>query len=96
MRRIYLAFAKRIVTHDVTMQVALFGFALVVFAKMVHVASVIDNFMNIPVADVPAFIFSALSQGEVVTLFAIGALVFTALSLPWRFGAMVLPKLRTL
>ena len=92
MRRIYFAFAKRIATHEVTMQMALFALALLVFAKMVHVASVVDNFMSIPVAYIPGFIVGAVSQGEVLTLMAIGAMLFTALSLPLRLRAVILPQ----
>jgi hypothetical protein len=91
MRQIYFAFARRIATHEITMQIALFALALLVFAKMVHVASVVNNFMHIPVANVPNFIFTAVSHGEVVTLLAIGAMMFTALSLPLRLRSVILP-----
>lgn len=89
MRQIYWLFTKRIVTHELTMQVALLTLALLVFAKMVHVASVIDNFLQVPVSEVPTFLWAALGQGEVVTLLAIGAIVFTALSIPLRLKSMV-------
>ena len=91
MRRIYFAFLKRITTHEITLQLALFSLALLVFAKMVHVASVIDNFMNIPVASVPSFVLNAVSHGEVLTLLAVGAMMFTALSLPLRLWSAILP-----
>lgn len=82
MRRIYYAYAIRLSTHTITLELALFVVALYVFAKMVFVQSVIDNLMATPVGNIPTFVMSALMQGEVLTLIAVGAIVFTFLSVP--------------
>jgi hypothetical protein len=82
MRRIYYAFAKRMATHTITLQLALFGLALYVFAKMVFVQSVIDNMLATQLGQLPQFVIGAVFQSEALTLIAIGALMFTLLSLP--------------
>lgn len=91
MRRIYVAYAKRLATHEVTLQVGLFVLALLVFAKLVHVASVIDNLLRVEVGKLPAYVWATVSQGEVLTLIAIGTMMFIALSIPLRLRTIVLP-----
>ena len=94
MRRIYYAFALKLATHPITMQSGLFVLALLVFAKLVHVSSVIENLLATNVANVPNFILGALMQGEVLTLIAVGVITFTMLSLPLQVRAILLPKIK--
>ena len=94
MRRVYFAFAKRIIMHPIVVQSALFVLALMVFARLVHVHSVIENFLSISVGQVPKFILSALMQGEALTLIAIGVMVFTLLSLPMRIRSAFSPRVQ--
>jgi len=82
MRRVYYTFAIRIATHPVTMQGALFVLALLVFARMVHVRSVIDNLLATSLGKVPSFLTNAVINGEVLTLIAVGVMIFTLLSIP--------------
>lgn len=93
MRRVYLAFLKRILTHELTLQAVLFALALFIFAKLVHVASVVHNLLQVQVGKLPAFAWNTVAQGEVLTLMAIGVMVFVALNVPWRLYKVVLPKL---
>lgn len=81
MRRVYYLYAMRIASHTVTLQLALFCFALFIFAKMVHVRSVIDNMLSVQLGSVPQFIANALLRGEVLTLMAMGVMAFTVASL---------------
>ena len=86
MRRVYHAFALRVVTHPVIMKIGLFMLALLVFAKLVHVSKVLENIFSTTVGQAPGhlfnIIFNAALAGEVLTLLAIGVMVFVALSLP--------------
>lgn len=95
MRRIYYAFFMRVATHPIMLQSALFVLALFVFARMVHVRSVVDNLLATEVASVPSFVASALFHGEVLTLIAIGVMAFTALSVPIRVRSELMPRVRT-
>jgi hypothetical protein len=74
MRRVYYAFAIRLMTHPLLVSGVVFGAALVLFARNVHVERVVDAFLSIPVGSVPQFIVSALAQGEVVTLCSLVAM----------------------
>jgi len=95
MRRVYYIFALRLMKHPVTVQVALFTLALLVFARLVHVSKVVDNLLSVPLGQVPQHIVNALMRGEVLTLITIGVMVFVALSVPLHFWRVVyLPKLR--
>lgn len=84
MRRIYTAFAARLVSHPLMLNAALFGVALAVFAQQVFVARVVDSLLNTQLGALPQFIFKALMRGEALTLMAIGVMVFTALSISWQ------------
>jgi hypothetical protein len=99
MRRVYYTFALRIVRHQITTQVALFALALVVFAKLVHVSRIAESLLSTPLGNVPQYIFNvvfhALLRGEVLTLIAVGVMVFVALSLPLRVVKTFVPQLHT-
>lgn len=74
MRRVYYAFMIRLATHPLLVSGVVFGTALVLFARNVHVERVVDAFLSIPVSHVPQFIYSALAQGEVATLLSLVAM----------------------
>ena len=91
MRRVYALFALRIARHPITLQAVLFVVAMEVFAKLVFVERVIDSFLNTSLRNIPAYIFNniwnAFMGGEVLTLLALGVMIFVALSVPiqvWR------------
>ena len=84
MRRVYYAYGLRLVQHPVTLQIGLFVLALLVFAKMVHVAKVMQSLLGTSVGNLPQFVFNTLMHGEVLTLIAIGTMTFTILSLGWQ------------
>jgi hypothetical protein len=89
MRRVYTLFAARLVSHPLTLHGALFAAALVVFAEVVHVKRVVETLEVMPVARMPEFVLSRLMDGEVLTLIALGVLIFSALSIPWQFRRLV-------
>ena len=95
MRRIYYAYTMRIATHTITLQTVLCFFALYVFAKMVHVASVVHNLLSVEVGNAPAYIANAFFHGEALTLIAIGVMMFVALSLPVRVRTTFFPRMQT-
>jgi hypothetical protein len=85
MRRVYTMFVANVVSHPLTLQSGLFATAFVVFAEVVHVKRVAETIQAMPIAQVPEFIFLRLLDGEVLTLLALGIMIFTALSIPWQF-----------
>lgn len=94
MRRVYTLYVARIVSHPLMLYVGLFGSALALFAQNVHVAKVIENFSSNSVAGAPQFILHAIMRGEVLTLVAIGLMVFAALSIQVQVRHLFVPKLR--
>lgn len=95
MRRVYLAFALRLVQHPIVLQLGTFALALVLFAKLVHVHRVLQGLES--TSNVPQFLYntfaSALMRGEVLTLIVVGVLIFTALSVPWGLYRTFAPRL---
>lgn len=82
MRKVYYIFALRVLRHPITLHIALFVLAMQVFAQMVHVKRIIDTLLHMPVGSTPKYILGAFMHGEMLTLIAIGAMVFVALSFP--------------
>ena len=92
MRRIYYAYAIGVVASPVTIHGMAFAVALAIFAQQVHFASIIHNMMSTQLGQLPSFAFNAIARGEVVTLFALGVLIFIGLSMPWRLVRLPLGR----
>lgn len=88
MRRVYYAFAIRLTTHPVTVNIAAFVFGLFVFAKMVHVARVVQSFETLPLAQLPTYITNALSRGEILTLASMALMAFAFARTAQYFGTV--------
>lgn len=99
MRRVYYTFMLRIAMHPVTTQAVLFIVSLAVFAKLVHVSRIVEALMNTTLGNIPHYILNtvvhAFMRGEVMTLIAVGVLVFTALSIPRSVYKVVVPNIHT-
>lgn len=92
MRRVYTLYAARIVSSPLLLQVALFAVALTVFREVVWVARVMETLSAMPLSAMPQFAFNTVMRGEVVTLAAIGVMIFTALSIQWRVRSLWVPR----
>ena len=91
MRRVYTVFAARIASHKLTLNLALFAVALTVFREVVFVKRVLETMSDMPLSGLPQFALNTLMRGEVVTLVAMGVMIFTALSIPWQIRSLRLP-----
>lgn len=78
MRRIYYAAALRLTTHPIVANTLLFGLALVLFGRLVHVAKIIESFETLPLSHLPNYIFNALSHGEIFTLLSMAAMALAS------------------
>jgi|AntRauTorckE6833_2_1112554.scaffolds.fasta_scaffold12976_2 hypothetical protein len=80
MRRVYYTYALSIAVHSMLWRGVFLGAAAVLLAQWLHVASIFNNLLSVPVGAVPKYIASALlnaaTHGEVLML-----LTFTAASL---------------
>ncbi len=86
MRRIYIAFALRIATHTVTIHTALFVLALYVFGVVVHVQRIVEALLRTPLGNMPRYLLSAFMGAEVLTLIALGTMLFVVVSLLRQVG----------
>jgi hypothetical protein len=72
MRRVYYSYGLSIVTHSMFWQGMFLSVASYLLAKWLHVASIIHNFLSVPVGQAPQYvvnsIFGAVSHGEVLTV----------------------------
>lgn len=72
MRRVYYSYAISIGTHVMFWQGMFLGAAALLLAKWLHVASIIHNFLAVPVGNVPQYavhaVTNAISHGEILTV----------------------------
>ena len=88
MRRVYYTYALSIALHPMLWRGVFLGAAAVLLARWLHVASIVENFLAIPVGAVPQYIVnslvSAATHGEVLTLLTLAAASLVALSSAYR------------
>ncbi len=74
MYRIYLSFVLSIAEHRFFWRGFLFGAALALFGRLVHVAAIADNALATPIAQLPGYIVGAFrhafTSGEFLTILA--------------------------
>jgi hypothetical protein len=84
MRRVYYSYTVSLVTNPMFWHGLIFSVAGLILADWLHVASIISNFLSVPVGGVPNYIIgsigSALAGGQVmaVLLLAIVYLIFAS------------------
>jgi hypothetical protein len=80
MRRVYYSYALSIVSHAMFWQGAFLGVAAWLLAKWLHVASIIHNFLSVPVGSAPQYAWNSFWNA------AIHGEFFTALTLSPHTG----------
>ncbi len=84
MRRVYYAFALRLGTHPLVLHGVLFVASVYGLSVMVNVASIIENIRNMQVGNLDTYIYNAFTHTDVITLFFVGLVFFSLLSLRWN------------
>ena len=84
-----MAFAMRMMTSQVTVQIALFTLALYVFGELVFVKRIVETLVNTPLGHMPTYVANAFMNAEMLTLITIGVMVFVGLSLPMHLRAQL-------
>ncbi len=82
MRRVYYAYALRMLMSRTAAYLAALALALLVFAQMVSVSAVFHNMLSVRVGEIHRFFISAFLNTEVWTLLVLGVCVVL-------FGAIV-------
>jgi len=90
MRRVYYAFGLSIVSHTMFWQGMFLSVAAALLAHWLHVASIINNVLAVPVGQTPHYVlgsvFGALTHGEVLTVLTLLAAGAIGLASLWRLG----------
>jgi hypothetical protein len=81
MRRVYYAYALRLLTGPVALHGAVIAVLLFILTYFVSVTNVLRNISHIEVGRVGSYILESALHTEVWTLLIIGALIFAAFSL---------------
>lgn len=72
MRRVYLSYGLSLVANTAFWQGMFLGVASILLAHWLHVASIIHNFLSVPVGGVPRYLIGsfqgAIQHGEVMTV----------------------------
>lgn len=84
MRRVYYAYAIRLVTLPGVPQGFLMLTSLIGLTYFVSIGNVIQNLMTMQVSGLARFFYNALTNTEAWTLLILGVLIFSALSFRWR------------
>lgn len=84
MRRVYFHYVLGIFTHSMFRRGVFLGAAALLLAKWLHVASIINNFLSLPVRNVPNYVYgsvqSAVTHGELLTVLTLVLALVVAIS----------------
>jgi hypothetical protein len=84
MYRVYVSFVLSIAEHRFFWRGFLFGAALALFGRLVHVAAVANNVLSVPLASLPRHILGAFEHaflsGEFLTIMAVLVMVTIGVS----------------
>lgn len=86
MRRVYYAFALRVVTHPLAVHSTIFVLSVFALSRLTHVAAIINNIKSVKVGDLGSYLFNTVMHTEFITLVCLGVVIFTLLSLPIRLA----------
>lgn len=96
MRRVYYAYAVSIFTHSMFFQGAFLSVAALLLARWLHVASIVENFLSVPVGSAPLYVYqtfiTAISGGELLTVLTLIAASGVAVSIGFKLAQLLVPK----
>ena len=90
MRRVYYSYAISIGAHPMLWRGVFLGAAAVLLAKWLHVASIVQNFLTVPVGTAPEYVANsfvhAATHGELMTVVLFVAAGLIGLSSAYHFA----------
>ncbi len=94
MYRVYVSFMLSIAEHRFFWQGFLFGAALALFGRLVHVTALTDNALSTPLLELPYFVVGAFqhafSSGEFLTILATLVILTVGVSFARAFVRLTL------
>lgn len=96
MRRVYYSYLISVAVHPMMWQGIFLGASAILLAKWLHVASIINNFLAVPVGSVPQYLYgsvsNAVNHGELVTVITLFASGFIAVSAGYQLANSIAAK----
>lgn len=97
MRRVYYSYGLSIVSHPMFWRGFFLGAAALLLARWLHVASIVNNFLSVPVGNVPQYVlgsvWGALTSGELLTVVTLVLAAGVALSAAYHIAQSLLHRL---
>ena len=90
MRRVYYAFAIRLITHKLVLSTAFLMLSVYGLSVMVHVASIFDNLRRVQLGRLDNYVANAFLHTDLLTLVFFGLVVFSLLS--FNFTLLQVPR----
>ncbi|MBY0538537.1 hypothetical protein K2P47_04045 [Patescibacteria group bacterium] len=80
MRRVWYTYVLSVAIRPSTAWGIAFGASVIGFWRLVSITSIVQNFLNVPIGQVPTYVLQSMMQAEFLALIAFGIIVFTLLS----------------
>jgi glucose-6-phosphate-specific signal transduction histidine kinase len=97
MRRVYYSYGISIVSHSMFWQGLFLSVATLLLARWLHVASIINNFLSVPVGSVPNYMYGsfkgAFTHGEALTAITLVVAGILAVSVGYKITHSVMSKM---
>jgi hypothetical protein len=88
MRRVYYSYGVSILTHSMMWRGLFLGAAAALLAQWLHIASIFNNFLEVPVGNIPTYVtqsfVAAATHGEMITVLTVIAATVVGLSCMYR------------
>ncbi len=96
MRRVYYSYAVSIVSQRLFLEGMFLSIAAFLLAKWLHVSSIIDNFLAVPVREAPTFVTNsfvgAISHGEIATALVFVTTILISISVARNLALVIIPR----
>ncbi|MFT7507648.1 MAG: hypothetical protein ACI92I_000812, partial [Acidimicrobiales bacterium] len=84
--RVYYSYAVRMITKPVVTHAVVLVLAVVILARLVHVAAVYRNLVNVQVGELGAYVLRAIIHTDMATLVTLALIIVAMMSLQRRIG----------
>ncbi len=88
MRRVYLSYGLSLVANTAFWQGIFLGVSAILLAHWLHVASIIHNFLSVPVGGVPRYLVGsfqgAIQHGELLTVLVLVLAIIMSIQIIYR------------
>jgi hypothetical protein len=99
MRRVYYSYGLSILSHAMFWQGMFLSVAILLLGKWLHVASIAHNFLSVPLANAPQYVWNsfwgAATHGELLTALTLVLAGGVAISAGYHLAQAIMSRLYT-